>query len=34
MAKENLNNSIDKMDKPLPIWVILTIPVYVCMLFS
>lgn len=34
MAKENANDMIDKMDKPIPIWVILLIPVYVGVLFS
>ena len=34
MAKENVNNTVDKMDKPIPIWVILLIPIYVSVLFS
>ena len=34
MAKEHANNTIDKMDQPLPLWMILLIPVYVGVLFS
>jgi len=34
MAKENVKNTIDKMDKPIPIWVILVIPFYAGALFS
>ena len=28
MAKENANNTIDEMDKPLPLWVIILLPIY------
>jgi len=34
MVKENVKNSIDKMDKPIPFWVILIIPFYAGALFS
>jgi len=34
MAKENLKNTVDKMDKPLPPWVILVIPIYAGAIFS
>lgn len=34
MATGSVNNTIDEMDKPLPIWVILVIPFYVGIIFS
>ncbi len=28
MTKGNVNNTVDKMDKPLPLWVMIIIPIY------
>jgi hypothetical protein len=34
MAKASVKNTVDEMDKPLSIWFILVIPVYVVVLLS
>ena len=34
MAKASVKNTVDEMDKPFPIWVIMVIPFYVGIIFS